>query len=273
VDIRRAVIAEEGNLIIKADYSGQELLILADLSGDENMLRLLDEGADLHSETARLMFGLSSDVDTKKHYVAPSVSARDAAKTINYGIAYGMTKYRLSKVLKCSLETAQSLIDAWFHAYPGVKQWLDNQKVLGEQTLQSRTICGWVRHFDPLPPEPLKPRYTSKEEWKAWNEKHREWEKLRGALHNKAMNTPIQGAGAGMIKLAVSLFFEWCTKNEKSVKITGIVHDEIVVEAPKDQAEEAGEMLVECMDQAAKHYLKRVRVPKSEVKIQKWWSK
>jgi DNA polymerase I len=278
--LRSCVQAPPGKKLLIADYSGQELMILADLSGDERMMEYIGDGVDLHAATARLMFNLGPDADTKKIEVAPGISARSAAKTINFGIAYGMSAFKLSKDLGCSKDRGEELMNAWYEAYPQARKWLLKQAEYALNHLKSTTVTGWIRQLTALPSEPTRPgRGCSADEWKEYQQNLRDLGKLKNRIRRQGMNTPIQGAAAGMTKLALGLYFNsalWYNQlvlKHYSLKIIAVVHDEIVIEISEEIAEEAARTLADCMDQAAKQVLKRVRVPHTEVKIAEVWEK
>lgn len=278
--LRACVRSDAGWKMLDADFSSQELCILAELSGDENMLAAFENGIDLHVHTARLMFRLDESVDTRKHMVH-GLSVRDIAKTINYGIAYGMTRYRLSRIMHSSTDESQEMIDLWYSAYPGCMKWLEARKdQVNRGQWYSTTLHGWTRRYKPLGPEPIKPTYSSIPTlYKAWKEHHREWEMERGGLQNQMMNTPIQGTGAGMTKLALTLFFERAILKPDSEyairstnpRIIAVVHDEIVVEALSGTEQHYAKLLAECMNEAESTFLKRVKFPKAEVHIGESW--
>lgn len=275
-ELRRNVVAPEGYKILVADFGSQELCIIAELSGDENLLGIFERGEDPHSATARLMFNLGPDVDPRKYEVAPGITARDAAKTINYGLSYGMTEYGLAHRLGVSVEKARELMDLWYAPYPGIKQYFHERKdQIWSGEFYSTTLHGWKRRYEPLPPEPLRGWYKMSER-NEYYLAHREWETLKRKLENKSMNTPVQGSGAGVTKLALALIFERLILNNAKripVRIIASVHDENVLEAPEEHAEWVAGELARCMDDAMAHFLKRVKFPKTEVHISNCWEK
>src|SRR5204862_6343855 len=117
-NLRRCFVAQDGCKLLVADLSNIELRILAETSQDPTMLRFFTEGKDLHSETAKLMFNLPPETDTKKHLIN-GVKARDIAKTVNFGLAYGMGPGRLASQLGIEMEAAEQLMQAYFATYKG----------------------------------------------------------------------------------------------------------------------------------------------------------
>lgn len=253
--LRSLVQAMRGNLMLTADFSNIELRILADISGDENMLRFFAEEKDLHCETARMMFGLS-DMLTKEeieHLVHPlGFEYRAAAKTINFGLVYGMSSKRLAAALKISKAEAESLMKAYFRMYPGVAMWLEEQAKYGVENLKSRTIGGHARFYT-LPPV-SDPDYR----------------RLRGSLERRAKNTPIQGSSADITKLALALFYQ---RAPAYAKLVACVHDELVVECPRQHAQYISKVLGDAMDDAGTYYLKHVAWKPTKVNISEAWEK
>lgn len=275
--IRACVVAPQGSKLIVADYSAQELRILSDLSGDARMLDFFEREVDLHEATARVMFSISEDQPVPKEL-------RTYSKTINYGIAYGMSAFSLAMRLKVDPDRGEELMDAWFKTYPSIKGWLAERAKYTKHHRTSPTATGWVRRFAYHTPEPTKPgRGESSAAWGKYHEAVREYKQAMGRLARQGMNTPIQGAAAGITKKALALLVRGCyngteirssgqgTPNKIQFKILAVVHDEIVLEAREENAEAAAEYLADCMDQACKAVLKRVHVPRTAVKISDHW--
>lgn len=286
--IRGCVVAPAGYKLLVADYSAQELRILADQSGDENMLALFERKADAHIYTASLMFGIPEEEVTKEQ--------RGIAKTINYLICYGGSAFLLSSRLKVSTGEAEDLMSKWFEAYPKVKPWLEERAKYTQKTLTSPTVTGWVRRFPHPPSEPTRPKRYSDGgyddgAWEKYHEGIRERKAVYNRLARQGMNTPIQGAAAGITKKALALFVrgfdsktgrcynsgseytKWCENSKlHNFRLIAVVHDEIVVEAREEDAEAAAEYLADCMDAACKAVLKRVFIPRTEVVISDHWT-
>lgn len=255
--LRELVVAGPRNVLLTADFSNIELRILADISGDETMLRLFATGEDLHSYTARMMFGLGNDVDVK-HTLMPGSDQtyRAVAKVINFGLAYGMSAPKLSRAVHVSRERAQELMDAHFALYPGVATWMRETKRTGFDKLESRTLSGRKRY------------YTDPEEGD-------DYRMLKARIERQSMNTPIQGTSADITKQAlVNLYRGGLLQNQFGLaQIVAVVHDEIVLECEAENAALVSAALTKAMGDAAEQYLKRVTLPPVEVVVSEHWSK
>ncbi|GHO55487.1 DNA polymerase [Ktedonobacter robiniae] len=250
--LRACVTAMPGNVLLTSDYPNIELRILADLSGDKTMLKFFADGVDLHSATARMMFGLPDSVDVKEACVpGTGVSYRQVAKTINFGLVYGMSAAKLGRTLKITKEKAQELMDKYFQLYPGVVTWLRRQRALGTSQLFSTTVAGRKRFFGPLP-DRHSPDYN----------------KIRSMIERRACNSPIQGSSADITKLALALAYE---RLPEDADIVAVVHDEIVVECPERMKNQCAAILAQAMKESCLKYLKRVYIPDFEVAISSHW--
>ncbi|GHO45151.1 DNA polymerase [Ktedonospora formicarum] len=250
--LRACVVAMAGFKLITSDYPNIELRILADLSGDRNMLKFFADGVDLHSATARMMFGLGEGVDVRTACVpGTGVSYRQVAKTINFGLVYGMSAAKLARTLKITKEKAQELMDKYFALYPGVVQWLKRQRALGTSNFYSTTVSGRKRFYGSLP-----------------DRRSKDYNKIRSAIERRACNSPIQGSSADITKLALALAYE---RLPEAAKIVAVVHDEIVLEAPEGMANECAVILAQAMKESCLKYLKRVHIPDFEVAISDHW--
>lgn len=247
-DIRRCFIAPTGSKLLVADLSNIELRILAEASGDPMMLRFFAEGKDLHSETARLMFKLGPDVDTKKHIIN-GVKARDIAKTINFGLAYGMGATGLAGRVGVDLETAKQLMNTYFATYKGVAGYLKQSGRKGTEQGYTVSLSGRRRSFS-------RTQLTDN--------------KQRGEAERAAKNHPIQGTNADILKRALALLSEQLPEN---VYVVLTVHDEIVLETPTDNVEIAENTLKRSMMDACREFLKTVAIPEPDVLIADYWVK
>lgn len=261
--LRELVVAGPGNVLLTADFSNIELRILADISGDETMLRLFASGEDLHSYTAKMMFGLGADVDVK-HTLMPGSDQtyRAVAKVINFGLVYGMSPMKLSRTVKVSKERAQELMQAYFALYPGVAGWMKSKRELGISQLESTTLSGRKRYYH-LPELSRDPASIQ------------EYRKVKAQVERQSMNTPIQGTSADITKQAlVNLYQSGMLQNQLDfARIVAVVHDEIVLECRAEHAALVSASLVEAMGKAASQYLKRVTLPPVEVVVSDHWSK
>ncbi|MDD5488629.1 MAG: DNA polymerase I, partial [Candidatus Omnitrophica bacterium] len=218
--IRKAFIpAEKGDVVFSADYSQVELRILAHLSKDKKLLEAFSEGEDVHSFTASEIFNVPRDKVTGK--------MRSTAKTVNFGIVYGISAYGLSKDLGIGIQEAQSFIDAYFKRYEGVRTFI-------EDTITSARDKGYVATIlnrrRPIP------------DINSGNEK------LRGFAERTAVNTPVQGSAADVIKIA--MIGCWKEFRDTDIKMILQVHDELVFEMPADKVDKAAIRIREIMEGA-----------------------
>jgi DNA polymerase-1 len=211
--IRKGFIPEAGRVLVGADYSQIELRVLAQVSGDPRLRQAFREEKDIHSATALDLFGSADD----EH--------RRSAKAINFGIIYGMSAFGLSQRLAIDQKKAQEFIDLYFSQYPGVKAWLDG-------TIAEARKIGYVKTmFD-------RRRYTP--DLKSQNRV------ISGAAERIAVNAPIQGSAADLMKMAM-IAVSRRLRGTKTLLILQ-VHDELVLEAPEAEADEAAKMLREEME-------------------------
>jgi len=215
--IRRAFIAEEGWLLVALDYSQIELRVLAHLSGDENLIRVFREGRDIHTETASWMFGVPREA------VDPLM--RRAAKTINFGVLYGMSAHRLSQELAIPYEEAQAFIGRYFQSFPKVRAWIEKTLEEGRRRGYVETLFGRRRYVPDL-----EARVKS----------------VREAAERMAFNMPVQGTAADLMKLAMVKLFP--RLEEMGARMLLQVHDELVLEAPKERAEAVARLAKEVME-------------------------
>ncbi len=274
--LRALVKAAPGNRMLTADFSNIELRILADYSGDAHMLDFFRRGVDVHTETAKLMFDLPKDMtkeeaSDKDTGPLPGWSYRDIAKTINFGLVYGMSANKLGRALKIDKGRSRELMDAYFDTYPGVVRWLNRQKQFGLDKRWTTTMSGRIRYYK-LGPEPLQPpRESGREKYQEWREAKGEWDFQRGRIERQACNTPIQGTSADITKLALALLFEAGVL--KYAEIVAVVHDEIVMECAEADVKRTSAWLAKCMRDAAQTYLQRVAVPETKVAVSDHWEK
>lgn len=247
-NIRSCFVAPPDHKLLVADLSNIELRILAEASNDPTMLRFFAEGKDLHSETARLMFKLGPDVDPKKHLIN-GIKARDIAKTINFGLAYGMGANGLANRVGVDLETAKRLMQIYFATYKGVDGYLKRTGRKGVKEGYAVTLAGRRRLFaqDDLS-NPVK----------------------RGRIERAAKNHPIQGTNADILKRALALL---SARLPEDIHVVLTVHDEIVLEAPVTSLDIAEKLLKASMMDACKEFLKNVVIPEPDVLIADYWVK
>jgi DNA polymerase I len=221
--IRCAFVPEKGNVLIAADYSQVELRILAHLSGDEVMVSAFRAGEDIHERTAREVF--SEEELTNK------AECRRRAKVVNFGIVYGLSAFGLSKTLGISREDAQSFIDAYFQRYRGVRTWLDSTMEEVRRLEYTKTLFGRIRPI---------PDINSKDS------------NLRHFAERTAVNSPIQGTAADIIKIAMIRIHRALRERHLSAKILLQVHDELVLEAPEKERDSVFALVRQEMEGAAR---------------------
>jgi len=215
--IRRAFVAEEGWLLVALDYSQIELRVLAHLSGDENLIRVFKEGQDIHTETASWMFGVP------KEAVDPLM--RRAAKTVNFGVLYGMSAHRLSQELAIPYEEALAFIERYFQSFPKVRAWIEKTLEEGRKRGYVETLFGRRRYVPDL---------------------HARVKSVREAAERMAFNMPVQGTAADLMKLAMVKLFPRLQGTGGRMLLQ--VHDELLLEAPKERAQEVAALAKEVME-------------------------
>lgn len=217
--VKTAFSAGEGSVFLAVDYSQIELRLLAHLSGDEHLVRAFNEGEDFHAETAARVFGVPVSE------VTPDLRSR--AKAVNFGIVYGQQAYGLSQSLHISMAEARDMIDRYYEAYPGVRTFLDNVVARAKQTGYAETMYGRRRHIPEL---------------KAKNPQ------LRGFGERTAMNHPMQGTAADIIKIAMARVS--CRLEEEGFAAHMIlqVHDELDFECPVEEVERLTAMVQDVME-------------------------
>ncbi|RKX94496.1 MAG: DNA polymerase I [Spirochaetes bacterium] len=219
--IRKAFIPEEGWYFISADYSQIELRILASLSGDEALVKAFEKGGDVHRETASILFGVPPE--------EVSDEQRQAAKTINYSVIYGISPYGLSKQLGISRTQAADFINMYFDKYVGVKKFFDGLVKFAEENGYVETLLGRKRFI---------PEIYSKNK------------NLYEAARRIAINTPIQGTAADLIKKAMIIIDNEIVKRKMYSKMLIQVHDELVFESPENEYQELMKMVKDKMEHA-----------------------
>jgi DNA polymerase-1 len=201
--VREAFIAPEGHRIVSADYSQIELRIMAHISGDENLITAFTKGEDVHRHTASEVFSVSLD--------EVSSEQRRYAKVINFGLIYGMSAFGLASNLGIEREAARLYIDRYFTRYPGVANYMQETRVLAKQRGYVETVFGrrlWLPEIN----SPNGPR--------------------RAGAERAAINAPMQGTAADLIKLSMIQTEDWIEKNGLATRMVMQVHDELVLEVP-----------------------------------------
>ena len=217
--VKTAFSAGEGNVFLAVDYSQIELRLLAHLSSDEHLVRAFNEGEDFHAETAARVFGVPVSE------VTPDLRSR--AKAVNFGIVYGQQAYGLSQSLHISMAEARDMIDRYYEAYPGVRTFLDNVVARAKQTGYAETMYGRRRHIPEL---------------KAKNPQ------LRGFGERTAMNHPMQGTAADIIKIAMARVSRRLEEEGFAAHMILQVHDELDFECPVNDVERLTTMVQDVME-------------------------
>ncbi|MBI4383288.1 MAG: DNA polymerase I [Nitrospinae bacterium] len=220
-EIRKAFIAEGDGKLLSADYSQVELRILAHLSGDENLIRAFKHGEDVHARTAAEIFGLPLDRVTEER--------RRMAKAVNFGIVYGLSAFGLSRGLKISGREAKAFIDQYFALYKKVK-------IFMEDTVQSARKLGYTATL--MNRKRYLPDINSKNK------------QVREAAERVAINSPVQGSAADLIKLAMIRLFRHFRNAGLQSKMILQVHDELVFECVPDECERVESMVKKEMEEA-----------------------
>lgn len=220
-NLRKVFVSEEGMNLVDADYSQIELRVLAHMSKDENLIEAFDNNEDIHTMTASRVFG----VDPKN----VDLETRSAAKAINFGIIYGKTDFGLAKDLEITVKEAKEYIDSYFEKYPNIKDFMDGIIAEAEKTGFVETILHRRRHI----PEILSKKFM---------------EKNRGI--RAAMNAPIQGSAADIIKIAMVNVNKRLKEENLKSRLILQVHDELIIEALEDELQVAKQILREEMENA-----------------------
>ena len=219
-EIRAAFVAEPGNTLFSADYSQIELRILAHFSEDAVLVEAFQRGEDIHSRTAQEVFGVAPFAQTAEH--------RRAAKVINFGIIYGLSAFGLAQNLQIDQKEAAKFIAAYFERYSGVKKYLERQVAETRRTGITRTMFGRLRPI----PEINSPRAN-----------------LRNFAERTAMNTPLQGTAADLIKLAMIDIDRRLHAENFRTRMILQVHDELLFEGPHDEIPRLAPMVKQAMEQ------------------------
>ncbi len=220
--IRNAFCSQdkEHNLILSADYSQIELRLLAHVSGDEHLIEAFNSDVDVHTLTASKVFGVSIDEVTK--------DMRRKAKAVNFGIVYGQSKYGLAKALNISNSQAQDFIDKYFESYPKIKQYMNDKIEFAHENGYVETLLGRRRY---LSAELASSNFQ-----------------IREFAQRAAINQPLQGTAADLIKQAMIEVDKQLTLKGLKAKMIIQVHDELVFELPKEELEELKELVVKGME-------------------------
>ena len=226
-EVRRAFVADPGQVLLAADYSQIELRVLAHLSEDPALQDAFARGEDIHAATAALVFGVAPDL------VSPD--QRRAAKTINFGLIYGMGAYALARELGVSNAQAQQFIEAYFGRLPRVRAYLDATREQARATGKVATLFGRVRWIAGLDSKNAQ---------------------VRGNAERQAINAPVQGTAADLMKLSMIRLHEELTRRDLPARLLLQVHDELILEVDRSAVDDVAALARSVMEGAA-----RLRVP------------
>lgn len=222
--IRRAFVAEPGNVLIAADYSQVELRILAHVSQDPRLLEAFQEGLDVHASTASLTYGVPISEVTS--------DMRRVAKTVNFAVIYGVSAFGLARQSDLTQEESRVFIDAYFRTYPKVKEYIESTRASVAEKGYVETLLGRRRYFPQLSGGESVSRV------------------MRGELERAAINMPIQGTAADIIKIAMIRLDRSLKEHGLASRMIMQVHDELVLEGPDGEADTVAELVREVMEGA-----------------------
>ena len=237
-EIRAAFIAEPGHVLLKADYSQIELRLLAHFSEDKLLVEAYRTGEDIHSLTASQVFGVPRGEVNAEH--------RRRAKAVNFGIVYGLSAFGLSQQIGIDTKEAKQFIEAYFEKYSGVRTFIDRTLDEARREMKVTTLFGRVR---PIP------------------DIHSKNFNLRGFAERTAVNTPLQGTAADLIKLAMIRIDQELRQRKLKSKMLLQVHDELVFEVPEAEIETMKQLVADRMEN-----VQALKVPlKVDVGVGKNW--
>jgi DNA polymerase-1 len=219
--IRRAFVPEKGNVFVAADYSQLELRLLAHITRDERMLEAFQHGEDIHEQTARLVFNAKTPAELKEK--------RRFAKIVNFAIAYAVEPFGLSQRVGISRKEAKQVIDDYYKTYKGVREFMDKVPEEAREHGQVRSIYGRIR---PLP---------------TINDRNGQ---IRARAEREAINMPIQGTASDIVKIAMLKVDDALRREGLEARMVMQVHDELLIEAPKQEAERVAAILKREMETA-----------------------
>lgn len=222
-EIRRMFVPSKGNKLISADYSQIELRLLAHFSEDPVLVKAYKNDEDIHALTASKIHDVELDEVTK--------AMRRSAKAVNFGIIYGISAFGLAKNIGVRPYQAKEFVDRYFLTYPSVKDYMDSNVKVAEDNGYIKTICGRIRYFPEL---------------RSSNRNLREFGK------RAAMNMPLQGSAADIMKIAMLNVYNALIEGNYKSRIILQVHDELVLDCPLEEVQKVKELLVSCMESAIK---------------------
>jgi DNA polymerase-1 len=221
--VRDAFIAAPGHKLVAADYSQVELRILAHVAGDEHLIQAFREGQDIHASTAATVSGIPIEQVTRQQ--------RSFAKSVNFGLMYGMSSFRLARDAKIPLAEAESFINAYFERFSGVRKYLDDALNTAKEQGYLETLLGRRRYFPTLQSQSASRQDVARAE-------------------REAINMPIQGTAADIIKIAMVRLHNTLREHGLRSRMILQVHDELVLEAPDEEVEEVSALVRKVMENA-----------------------
>jgi DNA polymerase-1 len=219
--LRKLFVAKSGYQLIDADYSQIELRVLAFISQDKKMLSAFRTGEDIHTKTAAEVFKVAPE------FVSPELRSR--AKAVNFGIVYGISDFSLAADIKVTRKEAKQYIEDYFDTYRDIKEYLDKTVITAKSNGYVTTLFGRRRYIPELSVQ-----------------NHN----VRSFGERVAMNTPIQGSAADLLKIAMVAVYQRLKKENMKTHIILQVHDELILESPEDEVERAKKILIEEMENA-----------------------
>jgi DNA polymerase-1 len=220
--VRRAFVAEPGNVLLSVDYSQVELRIVAHMSDDKTMLEAFRSGQDIHAATAAAVFEVPIEEVTKEQ--------RSRAKGVNFGLIYGMSAFGLSRYTDITLAEAEDFVEAYFEQFPGVKNYLEEMKKQAAEQEYVETLLGRRRYFPGLRTQ------TNRN--------------IRNREEREAINSPIQGTAADIMKIAMLRVPSALREAGLSAKMLLQVHDELVLECPVEELQQTADLVSKVMQEA-----------------------
>lgn len=220
--VRNGFITDKGNVLLSVDYSQIELRIVAHMAEDQSMLAAFKAGEDIHVTTAAAVYGVENEAVTKE--------MRRHAKAINFGLIYGMSAFGLTRSTDLTLAESENFVKTYFAKFPGVKKYLDETRQLAAQQGYVETLLGRKRYFPALQSK-INPQMKNREE-------------------REAINAPIQGTAADILKIAMLKIPPALKAAKLKAKMLLQVHDELVLECPKDELEKTAQLIQDTMANA-----------------------
>ena len=220
--VRRAFVAAPGHVLLGVDYSQVELRIVAHLSDDQAMLDAFRSNQDIHAATAAAIYGISLD--------EVSSEQRRHAKAINFGLIYGMSVFGLTRTTDLTLAEAEDFVEAYFKQFPGVKRYLDQTRIDAAEQEYVETLLGRRRYFPGL--------------------RTQRNQNIRNRAEREAINAPVQGTAADIMKLAMVEVSDKLGKSGLKAKVLLQVHDELVLECPESELKETAQLVRSVMESA-----------------------